>query len=134
MITAEYYLHTAATLMTRPTAGTRGLWPRASAWLLRLALEAALDRYWRAVAPPVAQCRSRRAQLLMLRRYAGAETASHAAYLWWALSRAGHHHGYELALTAGELRHLHSEVLGMVHTLQCVRAKSTPAGFTKSDC
>jgi hypothetical protein len=118
VITAENYLLNAATLMTRPTTGTRGLWPRASAWLLRLALEAALDQYWRAVAPSVAQCRSRRAQLLMLRRYAGAETAGRAAYLWWALSRAGHHHGYELAPTAGELRHLHSEVLGMVNTLR----------------
>ncbi|MEV4344983.1 hypothetical protein AB0J83_10945 [Actinoplanes sp. NPDC049596] len=118
MITAENYLLNAASLMTKPATGTRGLWPRASAWLLRLALEAALDRFWTTVAPSVAQCRSRRAQLLMLRQYTGAETASRAAYLWWALSRAGHHHGYELALTAGELRHLHTEVRSMVEVLE----------------
>lgn len=52
------------------------------------------------------------AALMMLRKYAGAEMAQQATYLWWALSRAGHHHGYELALTAGELRHLHHEVKG----------------------
>ncbi|GGN96515.1 hypothetical protein GCM10010112_87810 [Actinoplanes lobatus] len=117
MITVENYLINAAGLMTKPVTGTRGLWPRASVWLLRLALEAALDRYWQEVAPPVGQCRSRRAQLLALRRYAGAETASRAAYLWWALSRAGHHHGYELAPTAAELRHLQSEVQGLVEAL-----------------
>ena len=54
----------------------------------------------------------------MLRQYAGAETASRAAYLWWALSRVGHHHGHELASTAGELRHLHAEVLAMVAVLE----------------
>jgi hypothetical protein len=125
VITAENYLMNAASLMTKPATGTRGLWPRASAWLLRLALEAALDRYWGAVAPSVAQCRSRRAQLLMLRQYAGPETASRAAYLWWALSRVGHHHGYELAPTVGELRHLHTEVLGMVAALESY-AVATP--------
>ncbi|MFC7527590.1 hypothetical protein [Actinoplanes sp. GCM10030250] len=117
MITAEIYLSNAAALMSRPSAGTHGLWPRAAAWLLRLALEAALDRYWRAIAPSVAQCRSRRAQLLMLRQYASADMASRAAYLWWALSRAGHQRGYELALTATELRHLHQDVSDMVEAL-----------------
>jgi hypothetical protein len=104
--------------MIKPATGTRGLWPRVSAWLLRLALEAALDRYWQVVAPSVAECRNRRAQLMMLREYAGAETAQRAAYLWSALSRAGHHHGYELALTAGELRHLHTESLAMLTALK----------------
>ena len=118
MITAENYLASAADLMTKPATGTRGLWPRASAWLLRLALEAALDSYWQAVAPSVAECRNRRAQLMMLREYVGAETAQRAAYLWWALSRAGHHHGYELALTAGELRHLHRELMAVIAMLR----------------
>jgi hypothetical protein len=58
------------------------------------------------------------AATLMTRPTTGVEAAGRAAYLWWALSRAGHHHGYELAPTAGELRHLHSEVLGMVNTLR----------------
>jgi len=48
----------------------------------------------------------------------GAAIAQRAAYLWWALSRAGHHHGYELALNAGELRHLHTEVLAVVAVLR----------------
>ncbi|MBM2621050.1 hypothetical protein JIG36_36675 [Actinoplanes sp. LDG1-06] len=103
--------------MTKSATGTRGLWPRASAWLLRLALEAAIDRYWLRVAPAVADCRSRRAQLVLLRDHLGPDTASRIAYLWWALSRAGHHRGYELAPSAVELRHLHSEVAGMVGAL-----------------
>lgn len=33
-----------------------------------------------------------------------ADTPRHAAQLWSALSRAGHHHYYELEPSAGELR------------------------------
>jgi len=33
-------------LLTSVVPGTRGRWPRACAWLTRLALEQALDEYW----------------------------------------------------------------------------------------
>ncbi len=44
-------------------------------------LKAALYGYWQALAPSVAECRNRRAQVMMLRDYSGAETAQRAAYL-----------------------------------------------------
>jgi hypothetical protein len=111
------YLGNAETLLRGPRSHTRGVWPRACAWLLRLALESAIDAYWARVEPSVASCRSRRAQLLVLERHAGRDTAKRIAYLWWALSRAGHHSGYELALTGNELRRLHTDVTAAIRLL-----------------
>jgi hypothetical protein len=54
----------------------------------------------------------------MLSRYVGAAAARRVAMLWGSLSRAGHHHSYQLALTAGELKHLHAEVREVVLFLQ----------------
>lgn len=45
-----------------------------------------------------------RAQLLVLRTKAGGDVARQAAAAWHGLSRACHHHAYELAPTAAELR------------------------------
>jgi len=118
MTSPQTYLAEAEHLMIAPVRGTRGLWPRASAWLLRLALESALDDYWTGTAPAVAACRNRRSQNLMLTRYAGAAVARRVGMLWWSLSRAGHHHSYELALTAGELKRLHAEVREVVLLLR----------------
>jgi hypothetical protein len=118
MTSPQTYLAEVERLLVAPARGTRGLWPRASAWLLRLALESALDDYWTKTAPAVAACPSRRSQNLMLSRYIGATAARRVAMLWWSLSRAGHHHSYELALTAGELTHLHAEVREVVLFLQ----------------
>jgi hypothetical protein len=117
MNTAALYLHNAETLMRGPRRNTRGVWPRACAWLLRLALEAALDNYWARTAPDVAECRSRRAQLLVLERHVDHDTAKRVAYLWWALSRIGHHSGYELAPTGNELRRLHTDVATAIRLL-----------------
>jgi hypothetical protein len=89
--------------------GTRGMWPRCCAWLLRLALERALDDYWATTNPPVRDC-SRRAQLLALARYLATDDAEHITQVWNDLSRASHHHAYELAPTAGELRRWHADV------------------------
>jgi len=44
-----------------------------------------------------------RSQLLCLTAYLDPGTASHAAYLFAALSHACHYHPYELAPTAAEL-------------------------------
>ena len=83
-----------------------GCWARASALLARQSLETALDRLWRSRAPIVVQC-SMAAQLLVLPSYLrDQEAARDAAYAWSALSRACHHHAYELAPTASELRSL----------------------------
>ncbi|MEV0340017.1 hypothetical protein AB0H49_13380 [Nocardia sp. NPDC050713] len=80
-----------------------GVWSRATAWILRLALEQAVDELWARRAPELARC-PMRAQLLALRVYAGPETGAQVAAVWAALSRAAHHHDYELAPSVTELR------------------------------
>lgn len=87
----------------------QGLWPRATAFLLRMAFEAALDDFWRTRAPRVIQL-DMRTKLLCLSGYRDPETVRLAARTWAALSTACHYHGYELNPTAAELRVLHSEV------------------------
>ncbi|MEV0245333.1 hypothetical protein AB0H76_01955 [Nocardia sp. NPDC050712] len=80
-----------------------GVWSRATAWILRLALEQAVDQLWLRTTPELARC-PMRAQLLALRVYAGPDTAAQVATVWAALSRAAHHHDYELAPSVTELR------------------------------
>ncbi|PWR12672.1 hypothetical protein DKT69_23235 [Micromonospora sicca] len=114
-------LQAADQLLTSVVRGTRGAWPRACAWLLRLALEAAMDDYWLRLHPEVAGLRARSPQFLILDRYAGRHIAARAGYAWAALSRAGHHHCYELGLTAGELRRLREMVAAVVSDLAAER-------------
>nr|BFE63953.1 hypothetical protein GCM10020063_084790 [Dactylosporangium thailandense] len=109
-------------MLTSVVSGARGTWPRACAWLLRMALESAMDDYWRRCHPGVAGLRARAPQFLVLERYAGRRIAANAGYTWWALSRAGHHHCYELGLTAGELRRLRDTVTELVADLRSAEA------------
>jgi hypothetical protein len=96
-------LKTARDLVRRADPSTAGLWPRATAFLARQALESALDGYWRRRAPGVESC-STRAQLLCLRTYLrDEELAERVALAWSALSWACHHHAYELPPTWPEL-------------------------------
>src|SRR5215469_2152999 len=103
-------------LLTAVVPGTRGRWPRACAWLIRLALEQALDEYWSRVLPEAVNC-GVRPQLLMLPQYAGSITAAQAAEAWYGLARATHHHAYDLAPTAAELRRWHELVRAVVAEL-----------------
>ncbi|SCG76575.1 hypothetical protein [Micromonospora coxensis] len=100
-------------------AVTAGWWPRACACLLRLALERGVDAYWRRVRPAVAACRQSRAKQLMLcgRLGPGRDVARRVAYASATLSAATHHHCYELAPTAAELRRLHAEVRALLTRL-----------------
>jgi hypothetical protein len=100
-------------LLATVVPGTRGRWPRACAWLTRLALEQALDEYWSRILPEAANC-GVRPQLLMLPQYTGASTAALAAEAWFGLARATHHHTYDLAPTAAELRRWHDLVRAVV--------------------
>ncbi|WP_280481472.1 hypothetical protein [Nocardia cyriacigeorgica] len=85
-----------------------GLWSRATAWILRIALEQVVDELWIRVAPELVRC-PMRAQLLALRTFAGPLTAARIATLWSALSHAAHHHDYELAPGVTELRRWREE-------------------------
>ena len=102
-MTPQQLLDEADHLLTTADPGTRACWPRACAWLIRLALEKALDQYWTSVLPEAVLC-GMRPQLLLLSSYAGGSIAERARASWTGLSRAGHHHAYELAPTAAELR------------------------------
>lgn len=89
--------------MLKPDPYTAGIWPRGTALITRQALETGLDDLWRVRAPGVEQC-SMRAQLLCLSEFLRhGDLAERVAYAWGGLSRACHHHAYELPPTAGEL-------------------------------
>lgn len=108
-MTPTQYLDAANELLIQPPPCMRRCWQRGSACLTRLALEEALRDYWRRVAPSVIG-RPMRQQLLVLPALAGAEAASAARSAWHGLSRAMHHHTYELAPTVAEIRGWHEDV------------------------
>ncbi len=99
-------LAAARDLVQRRSSATRGVWSRASALLARQALEQAIvDR------EPKLAGASGRIRLLALRTLvADATVAGRAAHAWAALTRATHHHDYELPPTAVELEHWFDEV------------------------
>ncbi|MFD8077687.1 hypothetical protein ACFV3E_34120 [Streptomyces sp. NPDC059718] len=98
------------------TNSTTGVWPRAAALLLRLALEEGLRQYWRNVRPELAHCPTH-AQALCLESYTGAELARRWSAVWSGLSKACHYHSYELSPTAGELRAWRDEVAALLGAL-----------------
>lgn len=80
-----------------------GAWPRCVVWLIRLAVEHEVDDVWRRHRPEVLAC-NRRSQFLALGIVLDCGIQHRATELWTTLSRAAHHHHYELAPTAAELR------------------------------
>ena len=94
----------ARTVLGRVDPETAGVWPRASALLACRAVEGTVRRLWQRRAVDFQAC-PMRVQLIFLRTYLGdADLAARAGHAWSALSRACHHHAYELAPTAAELR------------------------------
>ena len=92
-------------LIERHEVATAGLWPRAAAALARQALELSMRALWVRWAPGLESC-SVRAQLLCLDEYLrDEELAATARQAWAALSRACHHHPYEIEPTVEELRY-----------------------------
>lgn len=79
-------------------------WQRSAVWLIRLALEHELDCFWARHNPAVGRCRRMRSKLLALGVVADPSIQHAVTELWSTLSRAAHHHHYELAPTAPELR------------------------------
>jgi hypothetical protein len=106
-MTPRELLDAADALLTGQVAGRWPCWQRACAALLRIALEQVLCQYWQQRRPSVAGATTR-TQLLVLPELAGAEAAETARSAWSGLCRAVHHHTYELAPTAAELRGWHS--------------------------
>lgn len=96
---------------------------RAVALVARQALERAIAAALERRAPGTSRV-SARAQLLCLPTYAPTEPALAARYLWSVLSRACHHHAYELTPTAEELT-------GWLAETERVIAALAPAGSNK---
>ena len=69
-----------------------------------------------------------RSQLLCLTAYLDPSTASRAAYLFAALSRACHYHPYELAPTAAELTSWLDQAAHIVTQLQAASTVPAPPG------
>ena len=101
--------------------GTIPLGPRTArtaALLARLALEDWLDEQsasWSAASekPPTTN-----SKLVVLGRNRGADVGERARRVWHSLSRAVHHHAYELQPSSAEVRHLVSQV----RELDCARS------------
>jgi hypothetical protein len=90
-------------LLDQTSADTAGLWPRAAALLGRQALEMSVDAYWAARNVPLDSCPTLQ-QLICLREYLGDPDLSGSVHhAWNALSRACHHHPYELPPSSSEL-------------------------------
>ena len=96
-------------------------WPRCAAWLIRLALEHALNGVWARRYPELVHANTR-TQLLALAVIAEEADHQQATQLWSRLSRAGHHHHYELAPTAAELRAWLDEVRALAVLLDNLAA------------
>lgn len=90
-------------LIEIPSRDTTGLWPRTSAFLIRAALEEALTELWQRLGLRMAEC-SMHAQLVSLPVYVDPPLAQAIRAAWGELSDACHHHPYELAPTAWQLR------------------------------
>lgn len=116
-MTPDELLAEADRLLTTVVRDSRGRWPRCCAWLIRLALEQSLDEYWARALPEAAEC-GMRGQLLLLPRYADTETVEDAAEAWLGLARVTHHHAYDLAPTAAELRRWHELVTSITAQLR----------------
>ncbi len=100
--------------------GSEGVWPRAAALLTRQALEEALDHLWLMIHPGVVGA-SRATQLTCLgHMITDAELVADVRSAWSSLSRACHHHHYELGPTAAELDRWILQTEHLVETLRSV--------------
>lgn len=97
--------------------------PRAAALLARQALEDTVRALCRSVGVDLDRATTR-SQLIGIRVLLGATVADIAEVAWSGLSRACHHHAYELAPTEGEVRHL----IALVSTLTTYTVASTAPG------
>jgi hypothetical protein len=116
-MTPQQLLDAAADLLIQPPPSMRRCWQRGCACLTRIALEQGLRHYWDLVAPSLAGSPMRH-QLLALPAFVDAEAALAARTAWYGLSRAMHHHTYELAPTVAELQGWHQDVTSLLPQLE----------------
>ena len=92
-------LSRAEALLRSADAAPSALRERAAALLARQALEAALTDYWRRRSPAMVDCPTR----AQIRCLDDPSVAQRVSSCWAVLSRACHHHPYELTPGANEL-------------------------------
>ncbi len=107
----------ARALIDGPLSGPVGVWPRAAAFLARQELEGALARLWESNIAGVERA-SVSSQLSCL-GYLSPDPSlvADVRSAWLALTRACHHHQFELAPTAPELHHWIDQVEHLVGAL-----------------
>lgn len=104
-MTVADLLAEARLMLDDPRRSTVSAWPRAATLLARQAVETELAAYWAIRAPGVERL-NMRAQLGCARAYLSPYLSGELAYTWHGLSRATHHHPYELDPTRDELASL----------------------------
>jgi hypothetical protein len=122
-MTTAQLLRIADDLLRAVVPGTRGLWPRVVAFLVRLALEKSIDEFWDRTQPGMTRC-STRAQLVCLREFAEPSLAGRTHQVWASLSAACHYHQYDLPPTAAELRTWQAEVTAIGDALESMTRRS----------
>ncbi|MGC2996925.1 hypothetical protein ACPF8X_00540 [Streptomyces sp. G35A] len=120
MSVSPQVLVTAAQRLLLPEPGTvrtlaPGLRARAAAVLLRIALDEALDAYWRQVTPSMTRIGKHR--LLCLGWYADQETARRCHTTWSALSAACHYRTCELPPSPAQMHTRLREVTDLLAAL-----------------
>ena len=119
-------LRAARVILDRPGTIEGPGWARCVALLARQALDDAVSAFWDRRVPGMAGA-SGRSQLVALRFYVDDPAlARHAHQTWATLSDATHHHGYELAPTAGELRAWLEAVSRIVERLGAHDSEAAP--------
>lgn len=132
MSAAPEALVTAAGRLLLPEDGTvtalgPGLRARAAAVLLRMALDEALDAYWKWVTPSMTRIGKHR--MLCLEWYAGHDTARRCRTTWAALSAACHYRTYELPPAPAEI---HTRLLEVTSLLAALRGRAGTASVTST--
>jgi hypothetical protein len=109
---------TSASLLEQASSvleGAGGHSNRAACWIARAALESAVDDLLDTTNTPAPDA-TMRSKLTVLQVASGVDSTipGQADYAWNGLSRACHHHAFELSPTATEVRHLIAVVAGLI--------------------
>jgi hypothetical protein len=112
-MTTENLLQRAGELLDASCASAGPRRMRIAAFLIRQALEGEVSAHCARLVGCIDHPVRMRSRLLVLHALDESGVVGRIEYAWTALSRACHHHAYELAPTASELRYLHSLVTGL---------------------
>ncbi|AEF41267.1 hypothetical protein [Hoyosella subflava] len=112
-VSAPVFLHFAQQILDGSVQVEHSQTARAAAFLARQALEELVDERCAQIGPNLDRA-TMTSKLIILRVLGDEPDAEAAASAWHGLSHACHHHAYELAPTAEEVRHLCRQVAGLL--------------------